>query len=120
MKLGDLVTIVFRDHTKNPIQIIFESKELCKQFTQSVQKILKTMWPENAKQFIIHQPHGFKPPTEKLRQRYLTHRDLDPENHVLIRKISQTMRQNHTSIDIGKDFDFHASQETGVEWVMNG
>ena len=67
MKLGDLVTIVFRDHTKNPIQIIFEDKELCKLFTDSVRKILITMWPENAKLFIVHQPHGFKPPTEKLR-----------------------------------------------------
>ena len=27
------------------------------------------------------------------------------------------MRQNHTSIDIGQDFDFHAFQETEVEWL---
>ena len=29
------------------------------------------------------------------------------------------MRQNQTSIDISKDFDFHAEQETEVEWTQN-
>ena len=33
--------------------------------------------------------------------------------------MSQTMRQNHTAIDLAKDFDFHLSEETEVEWTMN-
>ena len=36
MQLGSLVTIVFRDHTKNPIQVIFENKGTSEEFISAV------------------------------------------------------------------------------------
>ena len=118
MQVGEIVTVVFRDHTQTPIKFLFENKLICQEFQDSVKNIIKTMWPQNAKQFVVQQSHPFRMPTEKLLQQHLTYRDLDPENHILIRKMSQTMRQNHTSIEIAKDFDFHETEETEAEWVM--